>query len=80
MHFLKLFSAVAVALKHAKTEEFQEYAQDVVANARTLCSALMDKGYTCVSCKLVLAPSHSLGPLKLFHIVPIPLSMHHSKE
>ena len=38
--------ALAVALKEAKTEQFQQYAQDVVANAQALGEGLKSRGHT----------------------------------
>ncbi len=42
-------AAIAVALKEASTEEFKKYARQVVANARALAGALLEKGYKLVS-------------------------------
>lgn len=42
-------AAVAVALKQASTPMFQEYAQQVLKNAKSMASALLKKGYTLVS-------------------------------
>lgn len=42
-------AAIAVALKEAATPEFKHYAAQVVANARTLASALIEKGCTIVT-------------------------------
>lgn len=42
-------AAVAVALKQAMTPEFKIYQQQVIANARVMAKALMDKGYHLVS-------------------------------
>ncbi|KAK7113554.1 serine hydroxymethyltransferase, cytosolic-like [Littorina saxatilis] len=42
-------AAVAVALKQAKTPEFKVYQQQVVANAKVMAKALIDRGYTIVS-------------------------------
>lgn len=44
-----IIAAVATALKEANTEEFREYQQQVVKNARALCSTLQNKGYKVVS-------------------------------
>ena len=46
---MHVIAAKAVALKEAATEEFRQYAQAVVANARELCSALANHGFRIVS-------------------------------
>jgi glycine hydroxymethyltransferase len=42
-------AAIAVALKEAAQPEFKEYARQVVANAKALAAALIDKGFDLVS-------------------------------
>ncbi|SHE73925.1 serine hydroxymethyltransferase [Streptoalloteichus hindustanus] len=42
-------AAIAVALREAATEEFRAYAHAVVANARALAEALVERGYDLVS-------------------------------
>jgi len=42
-------AGIAVAMKHAKTEEFQSYQRQVVKNARCLASGLMALGYNIVT-------------------------------
>jgi glycine hydroxymethyltransferase len=42
-------AAIAVALKEAATEDFRRYAHQIVANAKALASALIDRGYELVS-------------------------------
>lgn len=42
-------AAIAVAMKHAKSPEFKEYQQQVVANAKALAKGLQEKGLSCVS-------------------------------
>jgi glycine hydroxymethyltransferase len=42
-------AAIAVALQEASTEEFRRYARQVVANARALATALLERGYDLVS-------------------------------
>ncbi len=42
-------AAIAVALREAATPEFREYAQQVVANAKALASALVERGFDLVS-------------------------------
>ncbi len=42
-------AAIGVALKEAATPEFRAYGQQVVANARVLAAALLDRGYDLVS-------------------------------
>jgi glycine hydroxymethyltransferase len=41
--------AIAVALKEADTEEFRQYARQVVVNARTLAESLMNKGFRLIT-------------------------------
>lgn len=42
-------AAIGVALKQAQTEGFVKYQKQVIKNASTLCTALMDKGYDLVT-------------------------------
>jgi glycine hydroxymethyltransferase len=42
-------AAIAVALKEASAPEFRTYAAQVVANAKALASALLDRGYDLIS-------------------------------
>jgi glycine hydroxymethyltransferase len=42
-------AALAVALKHAATDDFKKYAKQVKANAGALAKALMSKGYKLVT-------------------------------
>lgn len=44
-----LCSAVGVALKEALSPEFKIYQQQVIDNAKALCTALQRKGFTIVS-------------------------------
>jgi len=47
-----LLLAVGVALKEALSPEFKVYQQQVIDNAKALCTALQNKGFTIVSGKL----------------------------
>jgi glycine hydroxymethyltransferase len=42
-------AAIAVALKEAATEDFRNYAQQIVANAQALAEALVERGFDLVS-------------------------------
>lgn len=42
-------AAIAVALKEAATEDFKAYAHQIVANAKALAQALLDRGFDLVS-------------------------------
>ncbi len=42
-------AAIAVALKEAATEDFKAYAKQIVANAKALAQALLDRGFELVS-------------------------------
>ncbi|MDQ3481219.1 MAG: serine hydroxymethyltransferase, partial [Actinomycetota bacterium] len=42
-------AGIAVALKEAKTEEFKKYAHQIVANAKALADALLDRGFELVT-------------------------------
>ena len=42
-------AAIAVALREASTEEFKAYAHQIVANARALADALLERGFDLVS-------------------------------
>jgi glycine hydroxymethyltransferase len=42
-------AAIAVALREAAEPEFRTYARQVVANAKALAAALLDRGYTLIS-------------------------------
>jgi len=42
-------AAIAVALKEAGTDEFKEYAKQIVANAKALAQGLLDRGYDLIS-------------------------------
>jgi glycine hydroxymethyltransferase len=42
-------AAIAVALREAATPSFRGYADQVVANAKALAAALLDRGYTLIS-------------------------------
>ena len=42
-------AAIAVALKEAATDEFKEYAKQIVANAKALAQGLLDRGYDLIS-------------------------------
>ena len=42
-------AAIAVALREAGTEEFSRYAQQIVANAKALADALLERGFDLVS-------------------------------
>jgi glycine hydroxymethyltransferase len=44
-----VIAAKAVALREAATPEFKAYAAQVVANSKTLCAALQDRGWRMVS-------------------------------
>ncbi|MCG1012326.1 serine hydroxymethyltransferase [Tepidanaerobacter sp. GT38] len=46
---MHVIAAKAVCLKEASTEEFVEYQNQVVRNAKALAKALLDKGYNLVS-------------------------------
>jgi len=46
---MHVIAAKAVCLKEASTEEFVEYQNQVVKNAKALAQALLDKGFTLVS-------------------------------
>jgi glycine hydroxymethyltransferase len=46
---MHIIAAKAVAFKEAMQPEFIEYQKQIVANARVLADALMDRGYTLVS-------------------------------
>jgi glycine hydroxymethyltransferase len=41
-------AALAVALKHAASEEFRSYQKQVVANARALAQSLVKRGFKLV--------------------------------
>jgi glycine hydroxymethyltransferase len=42
-------AAIAVALEEASTDEFRDYAHQIVANAKALAEALMERGFDLVS-------------------------------
>jgi glycine hydroxymethyltransferase len=42
-------AGIAVALREAKTEAFRQYAHQIVANAKALAAALVDKGFTLIT-------------------------------
>ena len=42
-------AAIAVALEEASTDEFREYAHQIVANAKALAEALLERGFDLVS-------------------------------
>ncbi len=42
-------AALAVCFREAATEEFRQYAHQIVANAKALAQALMDRGFTLVT-------------------------------
>jgi len=42
-------AGIAVALKEAQSDEFKEYARQVISNAKALASSLADKGFSIVS-------------------------------
>ncbi len=42
-------AGIAVALKEASTDEFREYTEDVIRNAKALCKIFLDKGCSIVS-------------------------------
>lgn len=42
-------AAIAIAMKHAKTEDFKTYQQQVVKNAQELCRGLQEHGYKIVT-------------------------------
>ena len=42
-------AGIAVALREAATDEFRRYAHQIVANAKALAAALLDRGYALVS-------------------------------
>lgn len=42
-------AGIAVALKEAQSDEFKQYARQVISNARALASSLADKGFSIVS-------------------------------
>jgi glycine hydroxymethyltransferase len=46
---MHVIAGKAVMLKEAATEEFKQYAHQVVANAKTLAQVLLDAGFTLVS-------------------------------
>ena len=58
-------AALAVALKEADTQEFKDYAHQIVANAKTLASTLADEGFRIVTGgtdnHLILADATPLG-------------------
>ena len=47
-------AGIAVALEEAKSNEFKEYAKQVILNAKVLSNALIKKGYTIVSGGLLI--------------------------
>jgi glycine hydroxymethyltransferase len=47
--FMHVIAAKAVCFKEAMSEEFKAYQRQVVANAKKLCSVLMENGYDVVS-------------------------------
>jgi glycine hydroxymethyltransferase len=42
-------AGIAVALKEAQTEAFKKYAHQIVANAKALAAALVEKGFTLIT-------------------------------
>jgi glycine hydroxymethyltransferase len=42
-------AAIAVALKEASSESFKRYARQIIANAKTLAGALMEKGFRLIT-------------------------------
>ena len=46
---MHVIAAKAVAFKEALTPEFKEYQKQIVKNAKTLCGALIEKGYSVIS-------------------------------
>ena len=64
---MHVIAAKAVALREAASEEFRDYARRIIANARALASALMDRGYQVVTggtdCHLFLLDLRARGEL-----------------
>lgn len=50
--FKYFFTGLAVALKQALQPEFKDYGKKVVANAKVMAKAFMDKGYAIATGKL----------------------------
>src|SRR3990167_6080060 len=46
---MHVIAAKSVAFKEALTPEFKEYQKQIVKNAKTLCGALIEKGYSVIS-------------------------------
>jgi glycine hydroxymethyltransferase len=71
---MNTIAGIGVALKEASTPEFQTYAKNVVANAKTLATALTSRGFTLVSggtdnhLLLLDFSSTGVGRGKLFHL------------
>jgi len=79
-----LVSAVGVALKEALSCDFKVYQQQVIDNAKALCTALQKKGFTIVSgmlnstsliCIFVIVKtiwsSNRVSGLRLFFVVKL---------
>lgn len=67
-----LFIAVGVALKEALSPDFKAYQMQVIDNAKALCTALQNKGFTIVSGRLnYTCPIHiyKITKNKLFALV-----------
>ena len=47
--FMNVIAAKAVCFKEAKTEQFKEYGRQIVRNAKALCDAMKERGYTIVT-------------------------------
>jgi glycine hydroxymethyltransferase len=64
---MHVIAAKAVALREATSEEFRDYARRIVANARALARALMERGYHVVTggtdCHLFLLDLRASGEL-----------------
>lgn len=40
-----IYKAIAVAMKEIKSDEFKQYAHQIIKNSQELCKILIDKGY-----------------------------------
>ncbi len=47
--FMNIIAAKAVCFKEARTEQFRTYGRQIVKNAKALCDAMKEKGYTIVT-------------------------------
>ena len=46
---MHVIAAKAVCFKEAMTEEFKSYQQQIIANAKTMCSRFKERGFMLVS-------------------------------